>query len=258
MSSSFDKGDFFPDRNSNVKPYDQCLEFSAKNNTPMFANDLNSNGTKSYMCCGYDQFVNTYYNKKQPKNMYEIIRENRPCRIFLDFDEKDVSKKDDFEMQCNTFITYMVDHPLKKYDPKVYILRASTENKCSMHVIIDLFLKDYLEVKNFVEYCLFKSPCPYVDRLIYTKNRAFRLLYSKKYDKPDASILTVEGKTEYDPDLVVQTLIQAYHPMKHKVRELEDLNVKSTTSVINTPSTKRRKIGEGGEIQSSCWRAGPY
>lgn len=248
MASYFERGTFFPDPTSDVKPYNQCLDYSANMKLPMFARDLSGNGSKTFICCGYNEFVKTYYKKQKTKNMYEIVLENRPCRIFLDFDEKDTSKREDFDHQCDSFIQFMIKtHFSDLKDVSVHTMVANTNKKCSRHVVIDIFLTDFVAVKNLVEHCLEKSPCPYVDRLIYTKNRSFRLLYSKKFGADDKSTLRdiTDLSDSYDPSLLLKTMIQAFDPNKHKVIEIEI-------------SRKRAREGENNNTYKRCTASTPH
>jgi hypothetical protein len=155
--------------------------------------------------------------------MYELLQNDKPTKIYLDFDHSDVNDKEDFVRSTNKFIKevlFAIAQQSNIEDPTsipFYVLEASTNKKLSRHVIFECFLKDLPTVKAFVEFVHNeKYECRYLDRKVYTRNRLFRLIYSYKSGKEPSSALRIDDKrvspSSYNPFHVFKTMIQAMLP----------------------------------------------
>jgi hypothetical protein len=111
---------------------------------------------------------------------------------------------------------------------------SDNPRKLSKHVIINVFLKDLETVKAFVYRCHDSVPCPSLDLNVYTPFRSFRLLYSSKWGADPSTALRIEGNDSYDPELLLDTLIQAFDKTKHSI-----YGAKVT---YKQPSSKRRRL----------------
>jgi len=187
---------------------------SIESGLPVFSMDFNTQGAKSFFSCGYLFFVRTLYKNMKDKHVYELIQYDKPTRIYVDMDAKGVAC-DKFEREIKEF-TDVMRALIKEYfsisDPTVHILNASTEQKCSVHIVVDVFLQNVASVKGFIENCLHKYPCEYVDDSVYSRNRSFRILYSRKFGRTEESSLKYSGDNMYDEKRVLDTLIQAFVP----------------------------------------------
>lgn len=193
----------------------QCIE----SGLPVFARDTGKGALKGYFACGYEHFCyNLYKNgKERYRHIYELLQMDKPTKIYLDFDHSVVSDKEKFRASTNKFIKHVYSLLREKLGREVpfYVLDASTDVKLSLHVIFECFLADIPTVKNFVQYAIDECPCDYWDDAVYTRNRLFRLLYSRKFGKSPESALRVNGTSIdalYDPLMVFKTMIQAMLP----------------------------------------------
>lgn len=212
-ADSFKSSVFFPrPRNAtDPSPMNQCID----SNLPVFARDTGSGALKTYFACGYEHFaLNMYKNgQERYRNVYELLQLDKPTKIYLDFDHGNVDDHVEFTRSTNAFIKHV--HGLIPNDVPMYILDATTEVKLSLHVIFECFLADIPTVKDFVEHALGGCPCPYVDGKVYTRNRLFRVLYSRKFGKPMESSLKVKGTpvdAPYNAMDIFKTMIQAMIP----------------------------------------------
>ena len=231
MCNRFDRHGFFPKEKVDGKSiYQQCLARAEE--SPIFSKDVNGKGAKTFFACGYEQFCNTHYKYTPRKHVYELINPDLPCKIYLDFDEKDTSQKEPFEQNTSTF----VDHALSKLPSGSthHIMVSDNPRKLSKHVIINVFLKDLETVKAFVNQCHDSVRCPSLDLNVYTPFRSFRLLYSSKFGADPSTALRIEGSDSYDPELLLDTLIQAFDKTKHSI-----YGAKVT---YKQPSSKRRRL----------------
>ena len=239
MTNRFTCHGFFPKERVNGKSiYQQCLARAEE--SPIFSKDVNGKGAKTFFACGYEQFCHSHYNYIPRKHIYELINPNLPCKIYLDFDEKDTSQSEAFEQSTSAF----VDHALSKLPSGSthHIMVSDNPRKLSKHVIINVFLKDLETVKAFVYQCHLSVPCPSLDLNVYTPFRSFRLLYSSKWGADPSTALRVEGNDSYDPELLLDTLIQAFDRNKHSIYGATLLFPKMTDN--QAPSSKRRKMIE--------------
>jgi hypothetical protein len=200
---------FFPKAKENelsMTKQQQCIH----SGMPVFAKDIMDGGKKSYFACGYEHFCNVMYRNPNLRHVYELLQYDKPSKIYVDFDCSDVSKQAQFHDEMNKYCGKMLE--LIGEDVPVYVLDATTDKKLSCHIIFECFVDSVPEVQNIVEHVLSLSPCEYLDRGVYTRNRVFRLLYSYKLGKDRSSALRIHGTTindPYNPEHVFRTMIQA-------------------------------------------------
>lgn len=221
----------------------QCLNSSL----PVFSRDVGKHGAKTFLACGYIFFVEKYYPSQKDKHLYEVLQFDKPTKIYFDFDAPGVHTQE-FQNSINSFM-HVVKAEIKtcfQLSPKIYILDATTESKCSYHVIVDLFLKDIPSVKDFVLHCSNKHHCEYLDVSVYSRNRSFRLLYSRKLGKGIESSLKLRDGLRYDSGLVLNTMIQCFipphlgltpsrGPFQFKTSETRNKNGYTSGTVSNVP-----------------------
>lgn len=217
MTSAFKASTFFPKHvDDGMTMMNQCIE----SGLPTFAKDIGNGALKAYFACGYEHFCFKLYDRgsERYRNVYELLQVNKPTKIYLDFDHNKVVDKDEFTSSTQKFINkvyeVIVDKTGKSEVP-FYVLDASTHKKLSLHVIFELFLANIPTVKKFVDYVLKECPCEYLDNKVYTRNRLFRLLYSRKYGECIESSLRIKGTpldSMYDPIAVFKTMVQAMIP----------------------------------------------
>ena len=208
---------FYPrsrnDPSVGASPMNQCIDTGL----PVFARDIGPSAKKAYMACGFEHFCFQYYTKDndRTRHTYELLQENKPTKIYCDFDHENIADADDFKQSSEAFVKAVLKilpercKMLEGVDIPFYILEASTDKKLSRHVIFECYLDNIPTVKSFIDFVLSSSPCPYLDTKVYTRNRLFRILYSYKYGKPRESALKVCDNTTYEPYHVFKTMIQA-------------------------------------------------
>lgn len=206
----------------------QCIE----SGLPVFARDVGANAKKAYMACGYEHFCFNFYAKDndRTRHMYELLQDNKPTKIYCDFDHNNVNDIQDFRNSSDEFIKAILKtlkercKLLEGVDIPFYVLEASTDKKLSRHVVFECYLENIPMVKSFVEHVITNCPCPYLDTKVYTRNRLFRILYSYKYGKDRNSALKVSNDGQYNPFHVFKTLIQAkitphYHGLFSPIKD---------------------------------------
>jgi len=206
---------WFPPSNSSKSKLALCLN----QNLPVFAQDVNALGAKSFFCCGYSFFVDHFYKKKKEKRIYEVLRFDKPTKLFFDFDQDIIAAdtKQSFEQEFDGFLNGTLGVLASTFDDlnietiPMVVLDASTTKKLSRHVIIDVLFENMSTVKDFVSFLQLSLVCSSLDAKIYTRNRAFRLIYSEKYGKKNPLIRIGDAADSYNAEAVYQSLIQAVH-----------------------------------------------
>lgn len=248
MTSTFKSSTFFPKRgDGDATLMNQCIE----SGLPTFARDTGNGALKTYFACGYEHFCFKLYKDgvERYRNVYELLQMDKPTKIYLDFDHDKVGDKEKFTTSTQKFVKkvyeIIVDRTSKS-DVPFYVLDASTDKKLSLHVIFECFLADIPTVKNFVQYVLEECPCDYLDDKVYTRNRLFRLLYSRKHGKGIESSLRIKGTSldsMYDPMAVFRTMIQAMLP-PHYFGPFLSIKDELATGVTFIKLTDKRTGGE--------------
>jgi len=184
------------------KLLDYTSQFIENNLHFYFGEDIpNTNNCKKFFFSKniYD-FID-YYNSLQDKHIYELIKHDRPMKLYFDIDysyenddNKDIYRPSDFVDYFEDFFETFVKKELPNYtDMLNYFITDSSvkNNKVSLHIICPNFVfRDYTELKIFMNkvrhYCerekddidpnLLKS----IDWCVYSKNRLMRLYKSSK------------------------------------------------------------------------------
>jgi hypothetical protein len=180
---------------------------------PVFATDISNLGAKTFYTCGYSTFVFQHYSHLRNRHEYEVLRWDRPTKIFFDLDAHATSMPtDEFERRIDQVVDRvraMCQYYLLIPSPEPYILTASTVDKHSAHIIFDVVLESMEQVKRFVLHGF--SDMSEVDKSVYTRNRCFRLLGSTKKGRT-AHLGFQHSTTALEPVDVFRTMVQAILP----------------------------------------------
>ena len=154
----------------------------ADGNIPLFASDVTDRGAKRFYTCDYEYFVFNYYPNLSVKHEYEVLRWDRPTKIFFDLDCSGAEWNAEL---FNKLITQVIEKTIEKcailfeqLSPVYYLLESSSSEKFSAHLIFDIVLETMEDVKCFVN--TFFDTVPGVDMSVYSRNRCFRILGSSK------------------------------------------------------------------------------
>ena len=172
------------------------------------ARDLNDKGAKDYTNCSMEQ-LRHYLDDDY--NLYEILKEDKPQKMYIDFDckyhsiEEIYKDKDDSDIKNEIIGTiegmiedYLVEYNIRSDLPDVHVLDSSNKIKFSFHLCVDLKLKNFNESKVFHNKFLkfvnerytddpeYNNLHKYIDPCVYTKNRLIRLPNQSKFgqDRP--------------------------------------------------------------------------
>jgi DNA polymerase III delta prime subunit len=172
------------------------------------AQDLTEKGVKHYNALS---IKDTMALSQDDRNMYEILKEDRPHKMYLDIDCKynsvkkffkandtDDTIKNDITDALESMIEDFQEYYFSDHDHwDVNILDSSNKLKFSFHFCVDIKLKNFEESqafhKRFLAYIkdncdeedFFEMP-QHVDKCVYTKNRLIRLINQSKFgqDRP--------------------------------------------------------------------------
>lgn len=203
----------FPDY-SNGSGMLECLDTL----TPVFSFDVSQNGAKHFFACGYEHFVKWYGSKlgqEIPQHIYEVIQFNKPTKLFFDFDAKNTDMES-FKTVVNDFLYHSVSKLSELHDhtfdiDHIFVLNASTESKCSYHVIFQYFFDNVQTIKDTVHHLVETfdkgDVTDFVDFSVYSQNRSFRLLFSSKKGKTNYFKLNGHPN-EYNEQVMFDSLVQ--------------------------------------------------
>lgn len=160
------------------------LSNAIENCTPdklIMAEDVSASGQKQFYV-GSLQRLQQIYDTKKEHHWYECLLEDRPSRLFLDI-ESDTPVSIDEIVQ---FFAHTVEIAYQK-TCKFEIIDSSSEIKISYHVIVpELVFKNVYHVGAFVRRTVLamgENPiAKAVDTAVYTRNRMFRLVGSRKFN----------------------------------------------------------------------------
>ncbi|XVF12557.1 hypothetical protein REPUB_Repub08aG0129000 [Reevesia pubescens] len=198
---------------------DEAVKFAKGHaNAHVFSYQDHYSGQRRYLASTYEEFWNRYkIMESKLRHHYEVIQEGLPCHLYFDleFNKRDNLGRDGDEM-VDLLISVILEVLQEKYSINgnqdwVVELDSSTEEKFSRHLIMRIpktAFKDNLHVGAFVaEICsriasakerderfekLFvkkdstsaESPGQlFVDTVVYSRNRCFRLALSSKAGK---------------------------------------------------------------------------
>ena len=202
-------------------------------------------GLRQFLVVNLDNFWDFYSRFPDDlKHFYELIPEGLPCKLYFDL-EFMTQWYPTLMLRIDELMGYfkeaLLEFILEEFniliDPQAHLveLDSSTQEKFSRHLIVDcpyffennlvcgLFVKKFVEnfsrfVPSEIYHQLFhvQQPCGsirnylreqlFVDQGVYTKNRTFRIVSSKKYGKMKSfSFLTQKCPTEMSD--FIRTLI---------------------------------------------------
>jgi len=179
----------------------------------VFSVELESNGKRKFLVSSFIEFWRRYKDIPKPfRHYYEIIRQNRPCNLYLDLEFNREENSDlDGEKAVEVTLRVLSDVFKSKLDVEfsakwVVELDSSSDKKFSRHVIVRMPGSAFLDnshVGIFVGEMLKlaktrRKTSPYynmlfvqkggqescfIDMGVYSRNRAFRLYLSSKAGK---------------------------------------------------------------------------
>lgn len=146
----------------------------------VFARDVTASGKKMFFVGQLDQATQVY-KQTADKHWYECLLENRATRLFLDVESEG-------EINIDAIVDAFKLTVLHKYnvEPEFTVLTSCSPQKASYHVVADILFKNVYHVGAFVRRTLLfaNESVPdlrAVDTAVYTKNRMFRVLGSRKF-----------------------------------------------------------------------------
>lgn len=168
--------------------------------------DVNISGAKQYTALNITQALSLI---EKDNHINEILKNDRPMKIYLDFDCKKSNIRDfvdeigpsgNIKKEITNIIEGMVEDFIEEFDifddvSKLnrYILDASNDVKFSFHFSFDLKLNNFTEAdifhKKFISFTQetyndnpeYHNLHKYIDPNVYSKNRNWRLINQSKY-----------------------------------------------------------------------------
>lgn len=161
----------------------------------VFARDVSATGKKVFFAGTLPQAI-ALYHQTQDKHWYECLLEGRPSRLFLDVESEN-------PLDITSIVNLFKATIFHKYhiQPEFTVLTSCSAQKASYHVVADIFFKNVYHVGAFVRRTLLfaqdKVPdIRTVDTAVYTKNRMFRVLGSRKFGS--SRVLTHASKEMHE------------------------------------------------------------
>ena len=191
-------------------------------------------GKRKYLVGHFGRIADWYWRKSINKHLYEVIRQQTPCRLYFDLEyAKEFNEGIDEETLLEEFYAELAAEFKEHYGVKlekarIIDLDSSTVQKFSRHWIIDLddegFFEDAPTAGRFVKRLVTRlaeeqgtnqlhdrrpilakhlfvqtkessKPSCFIDLGVYTRNRLFRCYGSSKFGKPN--ILKVASTNQY-------------------------------------------------------------
>ena len=216
-----------PLRKTKNKYQEYWKEFQRNQTEPLWSQEPRifatekAQGKRKYLVGQFGRVADWYWRKANPKHLYEVIRENTPCRLYFDLeyskiyntDVDEVKLLEEFRLELETEFKTSFDISFEA--SQLIDLDSSTDAKFSRHWILDLkdcLFEDASTVGRFVKRMvgrlaedlatdqlrqrrptlakyLFvntkeagKTSC-FIDLGVYTRNRLFRVFKSSKFGK---------------------------------------------------------------------------
>ncbi len=174
------------------KPQDRCLAYGELNKFSCYM--CTEEKGRTYYCYRNYKHFETHFKTKNCRNWFELIRPDLPTKLFFDYDEKtpeDPGKS--YSEEIISKINKVLDTHVPDYDPELMIVLDGSRQcgsfwKVSFHFIYNslwcfdsmnshkLFFDKMHSKENFDKDPILKN----FDKAIYTRNRVFRTLFSKK------------------------------------------------------------------------------
>jgi len=194
----------------------------------VFSVELESSGKRKFLVSSFIEFWRRYKDIPEPfRHYYEIIRQNRPCNLYLDLEfNREDNRSLDGEKAVEVTLRVLSDVFKSKLDVEfskkwVVELDSSSDKKFSRHVIVrmpgsafldnsqvGIFVGEMVKLANirrkassyydlmFVQKSGQES-C-FIDMGVYSRNRAFRLYLSSKAGKHVPLVAAPRIKEEWD------------------------------------------------------------
>jgi len=248
-----------------LSQHDQCLDFCAsKPAWGMFSNDDQYlvDGkmvpTKRYYAAQLEHFIQTEYKAIQKKTHYEIIREGTPAKLFFDVDYKfgdgGMSTKElNGLIDLLTTTTIQVCADLFKCKPAMLQMDASTDIKFSRHIVCTNVVLPCIQDCGLVVSAVLQrehSLTAIVDTKVYTRNRAFRLLYSSKLGKNNPLVL-LGGDSTFKAEDLMNSFVSCFFgdpPHIHTPPDEFTQRVNKRRATVNVRGPNKRQ-----QISAALW-----
>ncbi len=209
----------------------------ADGSVPLFASDLNDRGAKRFYTCEYEYFVFHYYPNLSVKHEYEVLRWDRPTKIFFDLDCSGAEWTADL---FRGLIKQVIDKTIEKCEilfdhlsPMYYLLESTSTDKFSAHLIFDIVMETMEDVKRFVT--VFFDKVPGVDLSVYSRNRCFRIMGSSKKGNGKKCLV---GNVELFRTLIQGVVSSTYSgPLSYDGRPDCVYSFTSTSGALDRPRT---------------------
>jgi len=174
-----------------------------------FAEDIpNTNGCKQFYFCKNILHFMEYYKRLQNKHIYEIIKHDRPIKLYFDLDYKykptdrrDIYRPSDFVDYFETFFESFIAKELPEYNDMLiyYITDSSTDKKVSLHIICPNFVfLNFNEMKIFMNKIrhftekekddIDENLLESLDFAVYSRNRLMRIIHSSKINESSRTL----------------------------------------------------------------------
>jgi hypothetical protein len=185
------------------------LRVGLKPHEKIFAVDINQSGKKKFLRGNRTQYIQTYEKARSSNNAhwYEIILEDRPCPLVLDIEstEKHYMKTVEAVETLMKLFSIAIHSKTNEEDEYIF-LDSSNTKKVSLHVVGKVLFKNLAHVGAVVRtvwtaiqslfsgeidfppeinvdhlrYLFEKNNQWIIDDCIYTRNRFFRIPFSRK------------------------------------------------------------------------------
>lgn len=194
-------------------------------------------GKRKYLVGHFGRIADWYWRKSVSKHLYEVIRQQTPCRLYFDLEfSKKFNQDIDEDKLLDEFREELVADFREHYNVNleqscIIDLDSSTDQKFSRHWIVDMdqegFFEDAPTAGRFVKRLVSRlaneqgsnklhdrrptlakhlfvktketnKPSCFIDLGVYTRNRLFRCFGSSKFGKPN--VLKIAPSNEYALD----------------------------------------------------------
>jgi hypothetical protein len=266
-------------KNTNYRSYPEwntikgCIEDIQNelkiNNLYIFCEDMNNNKDgknkiiKNYLALDYDAVYKL--SSKKIYHLYENYDIDEKVKLFIDIDIKeypdDINKDEYFDNIIDDSINLFIDKLKEKdiFNPQIIILKSSSENKLSSHVIFnDVIFEDIYHMKHFLsdlDSKLIKYDI--IDMSVYRKG-CFRLLWNSKLNKNinleyyDGKNYTYTTDKQLFYDCLLRNIPQEYNLIKVDLPESKKIIKRTKTlkkSELFTDKENNNKIYDVGLIK---------
>jgi len=168
----------------------------------------------------YEDFLKVYYPRlKDSWHCYEILKQNVRCKVYFDLDYDVKRYKDDSEVIeiFTRWVKKIINIPNK--ESSICFWTSTNANKGSLHVVLqDFWVRNNELLKDFVKQNITDNVKDIIDWKVYTKNRLFRIVYSKKMDESGTMLIPV-NTSNYNPTLTdnLITNVETYWTKELKI-----------------------------------------